>query len=53
MKSVKGPLSLPIERDLNFESKTLQELRDDHRSDREKWIKYPKRYSVLYVLFIG
>ena len=34
LKSVKGPLGLPIERDLHFESKTLQDLMDMHRSDR-------------------
>jgi hypothetical protein len=34
LKSVKGPLGLPIERDLHYESKTQQELMDRHRSDR-------------------
>ena len=34
LKSVKGPLGLSIERDLHYESKTLQELMDWHRSNR-------------------
>lgn len=34
LKSVKGPLGFPIERNLHYESKTLQELMDKHRSDR-------------------
>ena len=34
LKSVKGPLGLPIERDLHYESKTLQELMEKHRNDR-------------------
>jgi hypothetical protein len=34
LKSVKGPLGLPIERDLHFESKTIQELMDKHQNDR-------------------
>ena len=35
LKSVKGPLGLPLERDLHFEPKTLQELMDWHK--RERW----------------
>ena len=34
LKSVKGPLGLPIERDLHYESKTIQELMDKHQNDR-------------------
>jgi hypothetical protein len=34
LKSVKGPLGLPIERDLHFDPKSLRELRDQHRRDR-------------------
>jgi len=34
LKSVKGPMGLPIERDLHFEPKSLRELRDQHRRDR-------------------
>ena len=31
LQSVKGPLRLPIERDLHFEPKSLRELRDQHK----------------------
>ena len=34
LQSVKGPMGLPIERDLHFEPKTLRELRDQHRRER-------------------
>jgi len=34
LKSVRGPLGLPIERDLHFEPKTLRELRDMHRQEK-------------------
>jgi len=34
MKEVKGPVGLPIERDLHFESKTLKELREKHENER-------------------
>ena len=34
LKSVKGPMGLPIERDLHFEPKSLRELRDHHRRGR-------------------
>ena len=34
LQSVKGPMGLPIERDLHFEPKSLRELRDQHRKDR-------------------
>jgi len=34
LQSVKGPLGLPIERDLHFEPKSLRELRDQHRLER-------------------
>ena len=34
LKTVRGPLRLPIERDLHFEPKSLRELRDQHRRDR-------------------
>ena len=37
LKEVKGPMGLPIERDLHFEPKTLRELRDQHRREREGW----------------
>ena len=31
LKSVRGPLGLPIERDLHFEPRTLKELMDKHQ----------------------
>ena len=34
LKTVRGPLRLPIERDLHFEPKSLRELRDRHRQER-------------------
>jgi hypothetical protein len=34
LKEVKGPMGLPIERDLHFEPKSLRELRDQHRRER-------------------
>jgi hypothetical protein len=34
LQSVKGPMGLPIERDLHFEPKSLRELRDQHKKDR-------------------
>lgn len=34
LAAVRGPLGLPIERDLHFEPKTLQELLDEHRGER-------------------
>jgi hypothetical protein len=34
LQSVRGPLGLPIERDLHFEPKSLRELRDRHRQER-------------------
>jgi hypothetical protein len=34
LQSVKGPLGLPIERDLHFEPKSLRELRDQHKQER-------------------
>ena len=34
LQSVKGPLGLPIERDLHFKPKSLRELRDQHRRER-------------------
>ena len=34
LKSVRGPLGLPIERDLHYEPKSLRELRDQHKKDR-------------------
>jgi hypothetical protein len=34
LQSVKGPLGLPIERDLHFEPKSLRELRDYHKEER-------------------
>ena len=33
LKSVKGPLGLPINRDKHFELKSLQELMDKHQRD--------------------
>jgi hypothetical protein len=36
LKSVKGPMGLPIERDLHFEPKTLKELMEKHKRDREE-----------------
>lgn len=35
LESVRGPLGLPIERDLGFEPKTLKELRDHYQ--KEGW----------------
>lgn len=35
LESVRGPLGLPIERDLHFKSKTLKELKDHY--DKEGW----------------
>ena len=35
LQSVKGPLGLPIERDLHFEPKTLKELMEMHRQENE------------------
>lgn len=34
LQSVKGPLGLPIERDLHFEPKSLRELRELHHRER-------------------
>ncbi|MEA3439706.1 MAG: DUF2958 domain-containing protein [Chloroflexota bacterium] len=34
LQSVRGPLGLPIERNLHFEPKSLRELRDQHKKDR-------------------
>ncbi|MBT6834769.1 MAG: DUF2958 domain-containing protein [Bacteroidetes bacterium] len=34
MESVKGPLGLPIERDLHYQPKTLQELMEMHKNYR-------------------
>ena len=34
LQSVRGPLGLPIERDLHFEPKSLRELRDQHKKNR-------------------
>jgi len=34
LQSVRGPLGLPIERDLHYEPKSLRELRDHHKQDR-------------------
>ena len=34
LQSVRGPLGLPIERDLHFEPQSLRELRDQHRQER-------------------
>jgi hypothetical protein len=34
LKEVKGPMGLPIERDLHFEPKSLRELRDQHQGER-------------------
>jgi len=34
LQSVRGPLGLPIERDLHFEPKALRELRDQHKQER-------------------
>ena len=33
LESVRGPLGLPIERDLHFEPKSLEELRDHYRDN--------------------
>lgn len=35
LQSVRGPLGLPIERDLYFEPKTLKALMDIHKRDRK------------------
>lgn len=34
LKSVKGPMKLPIERDLHFEPKSLKELMEKHQRER-------------------
>ena len=34
LEGVRGPLGLPIERDLHFEPKTLKELREKHMHER-------------------
>jgi len=34
LQSVKGPMGLPIERDLHFEPKSLHELQEIHKDDR-------------------
>ena len=34
LQEVRGPMKLPIERDLHFEPKSLRELRDQHKKDR-------------------
>lgn len=34
LEEIRGPLGLPIERDLYFESKTLKSLMDHHRHER-------------------
>jgi hypothetical protein len=36
LESIQGPLGLPIERDLHFEPKTLQELMDFHENERSR-----------------
>jgi len=33
LQSVKGPMGLPIERDLHFEPKSLEELQEKHKND--------------------
>lgn len=33
MKEARGPMGLPIERDLHFEPKTLQELKDHYKQE--------------------
>jgi hypothetical protein len=34
MQSVRGPLGLPIERDLHYEPRSLKELMEEHRQKR-------------------
>ena len=34
LQNVRGPMRLPIERDLHFEPKSLRELRDQHKQER-------------------
>jgi len=36
LKEVKGPMGLPIERDIHYEPKTLKELMEWHRKEREE-----------------
>ena len=36
LKEVKGPMGLPIERDLHYEPKTLKELMEWHKNQREE-----------------
>lgn len=36
LEEAKGPLGLPIERDLYFEPKTLKELQDIHKEERQE-----------------
>ena len=52
LKSVKGLLSLPIEQNLHFKPKSLQELMDKHRSDRGEWGKYPSWFSGTALIII-
>jgi hypothetical protein len=34
LNEARGPLGLPIERDLHFKPKSLEELREQHEQDR-------------------
>jgi hypothetical protein len=37
LAQVRGPMGLPIERDLYFKSKTLGELKQEHEAQRRHW----------------
>jgi hypothetical protein len=36
LKSVKGPMGLPIERDLYYQAKTLREVKEKHEQERRE-----------------
>jgi hypothetical protein len=52
LKSVKGPLGLPIERDLHFELKTLQVLMKKQRIDRGEKIEIPVMIFRPYFIYV-
>ena len=45
LREVKGPMGLPIERDLYYEPKSLKELIDLHRKQRGEKCKHLKQCS--------
>jgi hypothetical protein len=42
LQEVKGPIGLPIEKDLYYEPKSLKELMEWHRKQRWEYRKNPK-----------